>query len=110
MAKGDRVSLDFEMIGIPVGAELSFFRDENVRCLVVRQYSPRVLFRGRELTVNAATREAYALGHPSGKQPDFDVAGSQCWKYEGRTLWERRLWLERYHCQRDPDYRDEKED
>lgn len=77
---------------------------------MIRQFSLSVLFRRQELTVNAAARVAYAMGHPSCKQPDLDVAGYQCWKYEGRTMRARRLRFERHYCQRDLDYRSEKED
>ena len=66
VAKGNRLTLDCEMIGIPVGAELRFFRDEIVRCLVWRQSSPHALFRGWQLTVNATRRDAYIFGESFG--------------------------------------------
>lgn len=47
MNEKSRLFTDLEMLGIPVGAELTFAKDGSQTCVVVAQYWPEVAFRGR---------------------------------------------------------------
>ena len=96
MSKEDITSLDdgikragrynFEMLDIPVGAELQFVKDHSILCTVVSQKPAKVDFRGVEMSVSRAAQEM--LKYPSG------VQGPLYWEYEGETLQERRARME----------------
>ena len=78
---------NFEMVKIPIGAELKFVDDEK-KCTVKSQKPPKVEFEGEELSLSAAAQKA--------KKLDYSVQGSQYWKYkdpqteEEESLQERR--------------------
>ena len=85
-AKNKAKKFNFEMLDIPVGAELQFVKDHNSVCIVVRQKPPRVEFRGDEMALSKAAQEL--LNYSWG------VQGSLYWEYEGETLEERRERIE----------------
>lgn len=87
-ARTKRGNFNFEMVNIPIGAELVFSRDQDVTCIVIDKR--RVRFEYEETSLSAAALIAInRLGYNWTK-----IAGPQYWKYEGETLDERRSRME----------------
>lgn len=71
------------MVDIPVGAELYFSRDENVKARVIgRTGSGSIEFNGKPTSLSTAAQEV--LGYRNV------VSGTDYWVYDGETLDERR--------------------
>ena len=86
-AKKPRVNL--EMIGVPLGAVLTFVENEEITCVVCQQYPAQVVYEGDVTSLSDSARRASKL--------EFNVRGPLFWKYEGETLQERRDRFEAYH-------------
>jgi len=71
----------FNMANIPVGAELIFSRDENIKGKVLDNRFIEV--NGKRGSVSSSAQEI--LGY------DYGVAGTDYWMFEGETLDERRI-------------------
>ena len=56
-----RTGFNFEVLGIPIGAELQFIHNNVTTCTVTNQKPPKVNFRGEELPLSRATHKAFAL-------------------------------------------------
>ena len=83
-AKERRAVFNFKMVDIPVGAELVFSRDENIKAKVVdNRY---IEFNGEIVSPSAAADNALRQIGIEWKS----VQGPAYWKYEGETLDERR--------------------
>jgi hypothetical protein len=75
----------FRGLGVPIGAELGFTKDSHITCTVLDD-SNQVEYNGKAWAISALAM--YLLG--------VSVAnGFAYFSYEGETLWERRLRLER---------------
>jgi len=86
-ARTKRSMFNFEMVDIPVGAELAFFKDENVKAKVVALKGQKTIeFNGEITSPSEAARKI--LGYRYG------VAGTLYWVYKGETLDERRRRME----------------
>jgi PAS domain-containing protein len=72
------------MANIPIGAEIIFSRDENIKAKVVDNKS--IEFNGEVTSLSDSARKI--LGY------DYGVQGTAYWIYEGETLDERRKRLE----------------
>ena len=83
-ARTRRAVFNFEMAHIPVGAELTYVNDENVKAKVVDK---RLIDLNGEVTSPSASAQKL-LGYP------YQVQGTIYWMYEGETLDERRRRLE----------------
>lgn len=83
-AQARRSVFNFKMVGIPVGAELVFSRDENIKVKVVD--NRRVDYNGE--VVYLAPLAQKLLGYSRL------VQGAIYWKYKGETLDERRRRME----------------
>lgn len=83
-ARKIREKFNFNMAKIPVGAELIFSRDENIKAKVINLLDSRhsIEFNGKKTSLSDSAREI--LGY------DYGVAGTDYWMYEGKTLDERR--------------------
>ena len=68
------------MVDIPVGAELVFSRDENIKAKVIDNRS--IEYNGKITSLSDSAHEI--LGY------DSRVSGTLYWMYEGETLDERR--------------------
>ena len=79
-----RAAFNFKMINVPVGAELSFIKDENIKAKVVDNKS--VLLNGEVLSVSNAAQKLLNVEWPA--------QGPIYWMYDGETLDERRKRLE----------------
>lgn len=77
---------NFEMLNIPVDAELQSVKDPSIVCKVVSQRPPKVDFRGAELSLSRAAQEVM--------NSSYGLQGSKYWEYEGETLEERRTRME----------------
>jgi len=75
-----RAKFNFKMVNIPIGAELIFSRDENIKAKVVDNHS--VEYNGKITSLSNSAQKI--LGY------DYGVAGTDYWMYEGETLDERR--------------------
>jgi hypothetical protein len=87
MARTKRSRFNFEMVDIPVGAELYFSRDEKIKAKVIDAHSANSIELNGEIT---------SLSHSAQKLLGYEygVAGTDYWMYEGETLDERRRRLE----------------
>lgn len=87
LARKIRSKFNFEMVKIPVGSELYFSRDENIRATVIAtQGTNTVEFNETKTSLSQSAQTV--LGYKYG------VAGTDYWMYEGETLDERRRRLE----------------
>lgn len=88
-ARRIREKFNFNMAKIPLGAELVFSRDENIKAKVVDLLDSRhsIEFNGKITSLSDSAREILGL--------DYGVAGTDYWMYEGETLVERRNRFER---------------
>lgn len=83
-AQTRRAVFNFKMVDIPVGAELTFSRDENVKARVID--SRHIEFDGETVSLSVAADKAL-------RQMGIEwasVQGPAYWIYEGETLDERR--------------------
>ncbi|OGH88125.1 MAG: hypothetical protein A3J93_00060 [Candidatus Magasanikbacteria bacterium RIFOXYC2_FULL_42_28] len=79
-ARKIREKFNFNMAKIPVGAELVFSRDENIKAKVLDNHS--IEHDGKKTSLSSSAQKI--LGY------DYGVAGTDYWMYEGETLDERR--------------------
>ena len=86
-ARRIRSRFNFEMVGIPVGAELVFSRDESIKARVVDTHSADSIELSGETTSLSRSAQKI-LGYAYG------VAGTDYWLYEGETLDARRRRME----------------
>jgi hypothetical protein len=71
------------MVKIPVGAELYFSRDENIKAKVIDTHGVNSIeFNGKKTSLSQSAQKI--LGYKYG------VAGTDYWMYDGETLDERR--------------------
>ncbi len=77
-AKRRRPQLNFEDMGIPIGAQLTFVRDEDITALIAE--TKKVNFEGEIQSLTALTTDLLNL--------DYNVQPTQYWMYEGSTLTE----------------------
>lgn len=87
-ARNKRAVFNFKLADIPLGAELVFSRDENVKCNVVD--NRKVNYCGSLMSLSAAAQAALESLGFNWKA----VQGPAYWLYEGETLDERRKRLE----------------
>ena len=80
-----RTIFNFAMVNIPVGAELVFSRDENIKAKVVDNRS--VMFDGEITSLSTSAQKILGV--------DYGVAGTDYWMYEGEILDERRRRIEK---------------
>lgn len=83
-ARKIRPQFRFDMVGIPVGSELVFSRDESIKAKVL----DNKLIEFNNETTSLSLSAQKILGYQYG------VAGTDYWMYEGETLDERRKRIE----------------
>lgn len=82
-ARERRGRFNFGIVNIPIGAELVFSRDENIKAKVIDTHSTNSIeFNGKITSLSSSAQKI--LGY------DYGVAGTDYWMYEGETLDERR--------------------
>lgn len=79
-ARTKRSRFNFKMVDIPVGAELAFDRDINIKAKVVDNHL--IEYNGEVISLSQAAQKILSTNYP--------VAGTDHWTYEGETLDERR--------------------
>lgn len=78
-----RSRFNFDMVDIPIGAELYFSRDERIKATVIgRTGSETIEFNGKRTSLSSAAIE---ILNASNK-----LRGTAYWMYENETLDERR--------------------
>ena len=82
-----REKFNFEIAGIPLGAEIYFGRDETKKAKVVDLHSAKSIEFNGEIT-SLSTSAQKILGY------NYGIAGTDYWMYEGETLDERRRRIE----------------
>ena len=82
-----RGKFNFEIAGIPLGAEIYFGRDETKKAKVVDLHSAKSIEFNGEIT-SLSTSVQKILGY------NYGIAGTDYWMYEGETLDERRRRIE----------------
>jgi hypothetical protein len=75
----------FSILGVPVGEELIFIKDRNISCVVLDEIN-QVRYGGKAWTISALAM--HLLGVSSAN-------GFCHFSFQGETLWERRLRLEK---------------
>jgi len=83
-ARTKRAVFNFNMVNIPIGAELVFSRDETKKAKVIDNRS--IEFNGEVTSLSSSAQKI--LGY------DYGVAGTDYWMYDGETLDERRKRIE----------------
>jgi len=83
-ARTRRAVFNFKMVDIPVGAELIFSRDENIKAKVIDNRS--IMFNGEITSLSTSAQKILNY--------DYGVAGTDYWMYESETLDERRRRIE----------------
>jgi len=86
-AREKRSAFNFGMANIPIGAEIAFVNDENIKAKVVKLSGKRSIEFNGDLT-SLSTAAQKILGYP------YNVQGTVYWMYQGETLDERRRRLE----------------
>lgn len=86
--KERRAVFNFTMVGIPIGTELVFSRDENIKVKVVDNRS--IEFDGKVVSLSVAADKVLRKMGIQWKS----VQGPAYWIYEGETLDERRRRME----------------
>ncbi len=82
-----RAKFNFEIAGIPLGAEIYFGRYETKKAKVVDLHSVKSIeFNGEHTSLSLSAQKI--LGYHYG------IAGTDYWMYEGETLDERRRRIE----------------
>lgn len=84
-----RSRFNFGMVDIPIGAELTFSRDENIKAVVIDTKSAKSIEFGGEVTSLSESARKILGYHQS-------VAGTDYWMYDGETLDERRRRFENH--------------
>ena len=79
-----REKFNFDMAKIPIGSELIFSRDENIRAKVLDNHF--IEYNGEKISLSNSAQEI--LGY------NYGIAGTDYWTFEGETLDERRRRLE----------------
>ena len=83
-ARTNRDRFNFKMVDIPIGAELVFSRDKNIKAKVIDNRN--IEFNGKITSLSNSAQKI--LGY------NYGVAGTLYWMYEGETLDERRKRIE----------------
>jgi len=85
-----RSRINFKMLDIPIGAVLTFSKDENIIGTVLTNKT--IEYNGEETSISSSAADILTskFGYKSRA-----VSGSDYWTFEGEKLWERRHRLER---------------
>lgn len=83
-ARTIREKFNFDMVGIPVGSELVFSRDENAKATVVDSHY--IEFNSEKISLSKSAQKI--LGY------NYGVAGTDYWMYKEETLDELRRRIE----------------
>ena len=83
-ARKRRPPFRFNMVDIPIGAEIVFSRDENIKAKVVDNRFIELNGEMTRLSISAQKLLGY----------DYGVSGTDYWMYDGETLDERRQRIE----------------
>lgn len=82
-ARERRSKFNFKMVDIPLGAELVFSRDENIKATVIDINSTdSIELNGKKTSLSKSAQKILGYNYP--------VAGTDYWMYDGETLDERR--------------------
>jgi ribosomal protein L15 len=82
-ARKRRSRFNFNMVKIPIGAELTFSRDKNVKAKVVNPTAVESIeMDGKRTNLSSSAQKILGYQYP--------VAGTDYWMYKGETLDERR--------------------
>ena len=78
-----RSRFNFEIVKIPIGAELYFSRDESIKAKVIDTHSNNSIeYNGKKTSLSRSAQEILSY--------EYGVAGTDYWMYDGETLDERR--------------------
>jgi len=83
-ARTRRSAFNFKMVNVPVGAELSFAHDPEIKSTVAD--NKMVMFENELMSLSGAAQKILDVEWP--------VQGPLYWIYEGETLDERRRKME----------------
>ena len=86
-----RHALRFDMIGIPIGATLTFVDKPDVECLVVSLNPPKLLYKETVYSMTPLVKEVLEIPDYITPKPGYNLV------YEEETLAERREKFEKYH-------------
>jgi len=83
-ARKMRDRFNFKMVDMPVGTEIYFSRDEEIKAKVLDNRN--IEFNKKTISLSKSAQEILGV--------DYGVAGTDYWMYEGETLDERRRRIE----------------
>ena len=89
-------NISLEMIGVPLGAVLTFADNENITCVVCQQNPARVVYEGKVTSLSESARRASKLEY---QRPEGRFTGnmkgkrfrSAEYRYRGVPLWRKRI-------------------
>ena len=81
-----RTKMTFKNLKIPVGAELTYIYDKTKKCLV-KDNKRTVEYEGKGTSLSALAQKL--------SNSKYKPQGTSYWEYEGETLLERRLRMEK---------------
>lgn len=84
--KTRRTKITFKNLNIPVGAELIYIYDKTKKC-IVKDNKRTVEYDGKETSLSALAQKL--------SNSKYKLQGTSYWEYEGETLLERRLRMEK---------------
>lgn len=87
--KNIREKANFKILDIPVGSELTFINNDNIKCTVVDDYNT-VEYQNEKYTISALAKK---LIDEAGY--NWSANGFQTFRYKGEVLRKRRLRMEK---------------
>lgn len=88
MKRARRAVFNFEMVDIPIGAQIHFIDDTEVTATVIKQHGQKTIeYTGEATSPSAAAQQI--------RNSEYPLQGTLYWMCEGETLDERRRRMER---------------
>ena len=84
--KTRRTKMTFKNLNIPIGAELTYIYDKTKKC-IVKDSKRTVEYDGKETSLSALAQKF--------SNSKYKPQGTSYWEYDGETLLERRLRMEK---------------
>lgn len=85
LTRSVKANTTFSKLGIPIGSELRFIKDDSVKCFVHDDRN-KIMFENREMTVSGLASELLNV--------EYGVNGYRYFLFDGETLLDRRQRME----------------
>ena len=85
-------------LGVPVGAELIHVDDEKETATVISVNPDRIRHEGQDGSLSALASKIHKKHYPNAND---SIQGAAYWQYEGKTLWDLRIEMEKAQAEND---------